>query len=499
MKTWLKSIALLFSATIFLGQKAYNQHVEIQPIPIDQSRPDDKILFDIVDTKTFLIIHTKKESGKLSLEKRNAQFELDFETSIPIPDGYTFAKHCLTKQYLYLLFKNADNEILFYQTDVAFFDVKNTSQSSIPHAAMVMDIYGVGSSVFAAVKIDLYKDMLLHVDFMLNRTLTNPIEIPNFNKDKFNIASADYFPQTEELCLYLYGKPSTPKNIFAVVYNASGIQTAYYNFFEATQHVCTNIKISPQGDSRYVITGNYTNDNYDSPAGIFFMVANGSKVTYFHTYNYGLLNKFFTYHSGLIVPKNYTPDTSINVNQNLKFHYNIAPNSVTKYGDMYIYVAEAYYPVYGDYAKPVYISNTYSSDARNMLKGYKTTHASIIAFDEKGNMLWNTPIEVKSNKKSAKTNPSFTITPESDYIHVEYASDTYIESFIVSPQGLISKDLSAQIESDTMHNDLIAVDYFVKPWVNPYYITFGYKRVNESKGLSNHFSIIYQAFMYTLD
>lgn len=499
MKHYLKSFAFLVSLSIIFIQKGFNQEVLIQPIPLDQANSDDDILFDIIDNNLYLTVHTQKDPGKLVLEKHNAQFEIDYQTRIQIPEGFTFAQHCLTKDYLFLMFVNADNELLFYQTDATFFDVKKTLSTSIPHAARVPQIYGLGTNIFAHVTIDLYKDMLLKIDFTHNTIISNPIEIPNFNSNKFNIDHAAYYPQTEELCIFLYGKPSTPKNIFAVMYNASGIQTTYFNFFEATQQICTNIEISPQGDSQYVITGNYASDNYISPAGIFIMVANGSKVTHFHTYNYGLLNKFFTYHDGINLPKNYSPDTSANTNHDLKLHYNIASSPVSKFGDMYIFVAEAYYPVYGDYKKPVYITNTYSSDARNMLKGYKTTHASIIAFDTNGNMLWNTPIQVKSDKKSAKHQPSFIVNPESDFIYVEYASDTDIESFIVSPLGSVSKNTSVSINSEGIHNDLIAENYFVKHWSNHNYVTFGYKRVSTTEGLITHFALQYQAYLYTID
>jgi hypothetical protein len=149
-----------------------------------------------------------------------------------------------------------------------------------------------------------------------------------------------------------------------------------------------------------LICGTYGSRKSDFSRGLF--IANHSEeskqeIRYF---NYADLDNFFTYLKAKRQKRISEKITRKKVKgKKVKFNYRLLVHDIMKNGDEYIMLGEAFYPKYNSYGTYSPYSSSYGSySGRNYMPpsfaGYRYTHAVVIGFNEKGEILWDNSFQI---------------------------------------------------------------------------------------------------------
>ena len=236
-----------------------------------------------------------------------------------------------------------------------------------------------------------------------------------------------YFDKTQLLQLVVSDESKVIRVVTSLQLPGSGNRTINIRSFNSQGELLENSTLQP--DDRYslltgrvvnvnptvtLIAGTYGNRKSEYSRGIFLtrIDSEGDKKLIY--YDYADLKNFFSYMKARKQAEVRDKIQRKKVHgQRARFYYRLLVHDISEYQGNYILVGEAYYPKYsnnnfysGYWYSPYYFDyydlyrnsyNRYNSPYyyRNNFTGYAYTHAVIIGFDKKGNVLWDNSFEIK--------------------------------------------------------------------------------------------------------
>ena len=135
-----------------------------------------------------------------------------------------------------------------------------------------------------------------------------------------------------------------------------------------------------------------------------------------------------------------------------KFNYRFLVHELIPYGNQFIMLGEAFYPVYSNRYNPNntplnsyspwsyglssrYYYNTYNS-SNLVFDGFQYTHAIVIGFDAQANLIWDNSFEI-NGLKSFQLEQFVKILPEKDKIALIYLYQNVIRTKVISNNEVI--------------------------------------------------------------
>lgn len=151
-----------------------------------------------------------------------------------------------------------------------------------------------------------------------------------------------------------------------------------------------------------LICGTYGSRKSDFSRGLFIAQHNEENKQNIMYYNFADLENFFTYLKAKRQKRISEKIKRKTVNgKKVKFNYRLLVHDIMKKGDEYIMLGEAFYPKYNSYSTYNGFNNGYGSNSysrRNYMPssfaGYRYTHAVVIGFNEKGDVLWDNSFQI---------------------------------------------------------------------------------------------------------
>jgi len=167
-----------------------------------------------------------------------------------------------------------------------------------------------------------------------------------------------------------------------------------------------------------LVAGTYSRRKSQYSRGLFIASIDPQGKQKIKYYNYADLENFFNY---MRAKKQVRIENRIErkkiKGKKMKFNYRLLVHDIIDHGDQYIMLGEAFYPKYNNssyYAGPSRYAGqgTYGS----YFAGYRYTHAVVIGFDKKGNVLWDNSFEIED-----------VLSPTLDqFVHVEIKGDDVV-------------------------------------------------------------------------
>lgn len=250
------------------------------------------------------------------------------------------------------------------------------------------------------------------------------------------------------------------------------------------------------GSGIQYMVGTYSFKNTDYSRGIYISKFVNGQQRFLQEHNYGDLNNFFAYR-GTRAAKRIARRVERKKAKGKKprFNYKLFIHEVIRKGDLNIIVAEAYYARYAsgnryyngltNFNSPYAIQpNTYGQPIRaNNFLGYKFTHAIIVAFDSKGNIVWDNSFST-NDITSYNLQESVAANIQGEKAAISYLDDGLIKSKVIegnqvlegktySPIKLLNKGDKLTLKSSEIRG--------VRNWYDNYLFSYGIQKIRNKE------------------
>lgn len=151
-----------------------------------------------------------------------------------------------------------------------------------------------------------------------------------------------------------------------------------------------------------LVAGVYGRNSSEYSRGIFLANVGADDQQTLSYYNYADLKNFFNY---MKAKREQRIKARIErrriADKKIRFNYRFLVHDLIDDGDQYVLLGEAFYPKYrsvgSGYSGPGRVVGFFSNgimDLSRIFEGYRYTHAVVIGFDKKGNLLWDNSFEI---------------------------------------------------------------------------------------------------------
>lgn len=247
------------------------------------------------------------------------------------------------------------------------------------------------------------------------------------------------------------------------------------------------------GGQAQLIAGVYGKRYSEYSRGVFVANINEYGEQQIKFYNYGELKNFFRYMKAKRERRvlNRIERKKIK-NKKLRFNYRLLVHELIKSGDQYILLGEAFYPKYrtvnsnSGLFNSVWTVNRGIYHTNLMFDGYRYTHAVILGFDKKGNLLWDNSFEI-NDILTFELEQFVQVSIEEDKIVLLYVFDDAIRSKIIRGEEVLEGKEESKIrladKADDAPETKTEIGGLVK-WYGNVFFTYGVQDIKNT-GIGN--------------
>jgi hypothetical protein len=195
-------------------------------------------------------------------------------------------------------------------------------------------------------------------------------------------------------------------------------------------------------DNMQIVAGVYGNRSTEYSRGIFISTIDPAGYQQTRYYSFGDLENFFKYMKAKREKRVKERIERRKIRgKKTKFNYRFLLHQVIPYNDQFLLLGEAFYPKYSYIDRNPYLffssrGNFGSLQNGRVFDGYYYTHAVIMAFNKKGDLLWDNSFEIK-DVKSFKLEQFVRAKLLNDRIAMFYIYDNKLRSKIIQDNDVV--------------------------------------------------------------
>ena len=232
-------------------------------------------------------------------------------------------------------------------------------------------------------------------------------------------------------------------------------------------------------DNRQFIVGTYSHRRSRYSRGIYFAYLDptSNEAPEVNYLNYGDMKNFFSYMKAKRAArvKQRVERRKIQ-GKKIKFNYRLLVHDMVKENGNFLMIGEAYYPKYG--SGGYYGVYGFGNSTNLAFEGYKYTHAVIIAFDSKGNLVYDNSFEI-NDVLSFQLEQLVSVNVQEDKVILLYTYENVIRSKIIQGdevlEGKAFNDIELAFENDIVGNNNSVGG--LKKWYDDYFFAYGVQRI----------------------
>ncbi|ELR68768.1 hypothetical protein C900_05864 [Fulvivirga imtechensis AK7] len=238
-----------------------------------------------------------------------------------------------------------------------------------------------------------------------------------------------------------------------------------------------------------LIAGVYGKRYSEYSRGIFVANINEYGEQQIKFYNYGELKNFFRYMKAKrerrvlnrIERKKFK-------NKKLRFNYRLLVHELIKSDDQYILLGEAFYPKYrtvnsnSGLFNSVWTVNRGIYHSNLIFDGYRYTHAVILGFDKKGNLLWDNSFEI-NDVISFELEQFVQVDIERDKIVLLYVFDDAIRSKIIRGSEVLEGKEESKVRLTIETSEALEAKTKIEgleKWYGNVFFTYGVQNIKST-------------------
>jgi hypothetical protein len=229
-------------------------------------------------------------------------------------------------------------------------------------------------------------------------------------------------------------------------------------------------------DGTQVIAGSFGARNVEYSRGVFFaeLDASGGHTIQYHKFSDS--ENFFKY----LKPRREVRLKERIERRKLKGKKNrqafrFLTHELYQYGDEYLLLGESFYPRY------LYLNNfSYSMRGDRIFDGYRYTHASVFAFDDRGTLKWDNTLEM-NDVKSFTLRQFVKLSPTDEKMGMLYLDENTLRSKTIYRNQVLEGKSTNELKSDKgiikeRKTEASRLEY----WYSPYFFARGIQYVRNS-------------------
>ena len=231
------------------------------------------------------------------------------------------------------------------------------------------------------------------------------------------------------------------------------------------------------------IAGTYARQKSEYSRGLYLAKLQNGDQQFINYHNYADLENFFSYMRAKREQrvKDRIERKKIK-GKKVKFNYRLLIHDIVERKDEYILIGEAYFPKYSSYGSHSY-GSTYDFTASNFVDpnfiGYRYTHAVVVGFDKKGNIIWDNSFEI-NDVLSLSLKENVQVSVEEDRIVLLYVYENVIRSKIVQKheilEGKTFDPIELQFKADEIRDNNKDMEGLEK-WFDGSFYAYGIQHI----------------------
>lgn len=236
------------------------------------------------------------------------------------------------------------------------------------------------------------------------------------------------------------------------------------------------------------VAGTYSKRKSEFSRGLYLAKLNLGQQEFIKYHDYGDLDNFFSYMKAKREERIKEKIERKKIKgQKAKFNYRLLINDIVERENEYILIGEAYYPKYSNYGSSnFYASNSFGGNdgfSNPNFIGYKYTHAVVVGFSKKGELLWDNSFEI-NDLLSYSLKENVQISVEKDRIVLLYVYENVIRSKIIQNDEILEgksfDPIELHFKSDEIRDNNKEMEGIEK-WFDGNFYTFGIQNIKNLK------------------
>ena len=239
----------------------------------------------------------------------------------------------------------------------------------------------------------------------------------------------------------------------------------------------SSASISKTG-GRIFVTGTYTKSKKGNSQGIYFAALDNWEFAFYKSYNFLDLKNFTEFMSEKKQKKvERKKEKAEKEGKDYALNYLMASHDIVYDGKDYYYLGEAYYPTYVTYRQGNVVVTQFN--------GYQYTHAVLVKFSEKGDLLWDTCFPMYPKNRPMEVIHYAAMGMDNGNVSLVYADRMKLVSKIVGAGNgeVVQGKETEMIEAGDENRD---VKKMKAPstlyWYDNNYLVFGRQYVKDNNG-----------------
>lgn len=240
------------------------------------------------------------------------------------------------------------------------------------------------------------------------------------------------------------------------------------------------------GPAGLYVAGTYSHGNMKYSRGIFIAKLDADGKQEINYYNYGDLDNFFNYmRAGREKRVKKRIERRKIKGKKVKLNYRLLVHDIIEKDGASILVGEAFYPKYrSGHNFPFYNMRPErrSGMGNGNIEGYRYTHAVLIGFDEKGELLWDNSFEIK-DVLSPRLEKYVHVLPQDTSTVLLYMFENVMRSKIIRKEEVLegknTEEIATLFEGDEVKNNEFNVGG-LEEWYGPYFFAYGVQRIKNT-------------------
>lgn len=327
----------------------------------------------------------------------------------------------------------------------------------------------------------------------------NPLVIYfNLSTLKSKVLPGIYQNRTELIQI----KVDDDKNSFVVIVSEKTFDkrnTLAIKTYDSSGELIGNEKLEPEEDKGLIygraaefdfdislLAGTYSTKRGTFSRGLFVATVNTNGEQKINYYNFADLENFFNYMKAKRRKRiaNRIERKRIN-GKKIKFNYRLLVHDIIESEGQYIMIGEAFYPKYNTSSSFASSNSVYQGQSNygSYFAGYRYTHAVVIGFDKKGNVLWDNSFEIE-DVLSYNLDQFVHADIKDDHIVLLYMYDNEIRTKIIKRKEVLEGKSFDAIKL-TFEDDVLRDTYSeisgLEPWYDDTFYAYGTQQIKNLK------------------
>ncbi|MDH5367927.1 MAG: hypothetical protein OEW67_13155 [Cyclobacteriaceae bacterium] len=459
-------------------------------VEIDQKYNDPQP--EVVSAGVFgvvLLEHKRDMSpGIMNLIHYDTVLEKRWEQEFPFTKKLDLVDHIVERDKLYMVFNDEYEETL--EVAVADLSVKQVNVFHFPYfnrfdikemCVKNGEVYiaGMLRKLPAAIRLNL-KELLL---------TSLPMAI---NGDRIEIEDM-FVAKNERVSVTIAFQQRRNKEVLIKEFDEDNISDDLL-ITPTEEYDLVNGKVSHLGSKSKIVIGTYGYRNSDATQGFYIAGFYQNQEVFKKYHHFNDLDNFYSFKSDReqerieeIIEKKKSQG------REYKSKYRIMTHEVISQGGNYLMLGEAYYPTYRQQRVRRYSPRGYYYETKIVFDGYKYTHAVVVAFNKKGDIIWDYSFKI-NDIKSMELKEHVRVNSTNEITKLVYNLEGKMNIMTIRNGKMESKDeniaLPSKYENDQVkYSDLGQSEH----WYGNHYLAWGYQRIRniEGKGSNKKRNVFY--------